>query len=273
MGDNDRDVADGEKSAPRDGPRSKRRMRDKIVISTVVAFCISSWLSPPDAATALVLGSGSAFLCGAALLILARSNFMKSLSPSMQAVVCILVCILSVLAVHASALYRTAGRINRPSDFASVSSSGSLSFGDLWIAHLSDRRGFWSRETECVICSADPPKTWGVRPRSLQTYILRRRFRRGQAQEQRDRLDRQTAQSYIFGPGSWQRGCVASAQSRPRRKVEDIVAGRSLGPCQETQSRAGHFNGPAKSSELVNFLLAIESCATSSICQRTTTLI
>ncbi len=161
MGDNDRDVADGEKSAPRDGPRSKRRMRDKIVISTVVAFCISSWLSPPDAATALVLGSGSAFLCGAALLILARSNFMKSLSPSMQAVVCILVCILSVLAVHASALYRTAGRINRPSDFASVSSSGSLSFGDLWIAHLSDRRGFWSRETECVICSADPPKTWG----------------------------------------------------------------------------------------------------------------
>lgn len=123
--DDDHTVAEGEENPPQAGTGSNRRMRDKIVISTVVAFCISSWLSPPDAVAALVLGFESAFLCGAALLILARSNFMKSSPRSIQALVCVLVCILSVLPIHARSLYKMAGHIDWPPDSSSVSSSSS----------------------------------------------------------------------------------------------------------------------------------------------------
>ena len=125
LGGDDQDVTEGNENTPHAGTGSNRRMRDKVMISTVVAFCISTWLSPPDAVAALVFGFGSAFLCGAALLILARSNFMKSSSRSMQALVCILVCILSVLPIHARSLYKMAGHIDWPPDFSSVSSSSS----------------------------------------------------------------------------------------------------------------------------------------------------
>jgi len=52
---------------------------------------------------------------------------------------------------------RIADYINWSPDFSSVSSSTSFRVGNLWIMHSSDRGGFWSKETECVICSVDPP--------------------------------------------------------------------------------------------------------------------
>lgn len=86
---NGRDVAEGKDYA----------MRDKIIISTVASFCIISFLSPPDAVSQLILGSAGAFLCAVTLLILARCDFMKSSSRYLQALVCVLVCMVSVLLV------------------------------------------------------------------------------------------------------------------------------------------------------------------------------
>jgi hypothetical protein len=162
LGDGNPRVADDEKGSPHTGTGSNRRMRDKIVISTVVAFCISFWLSLPDAVTALVLGVGAALLCGAVLLILAGSHFIKTSSRSSQAVICIMVCILSVLPFHARSLYRMAGHIDWPAEFSSGSSSSSFRVGNLWILQLSHHGNFWSGKTKCVICSVDSPAGLGT---------------------------------------------------------------------------------------------------------------
>lgn len=87
---NGRDVAEGKDYA----------MRDKIIISTVASFCIISFLSPPDVITQLTQGYAGAFLCAVTLLILARRDFMKSSSNCLQALVCVLVCMISVLLVN-----------------------------------------------------------------------------------------------------------------------------------------------------------------------------
>lgn len=89
LGDNGRDVAEGKDYG----------MRDKIIISTVASFYIISFLSPPDPVTQITFGFAGVFLCAVTLLILARSDFMKSSSKYLQALVCVLVCIVSVLLV------------------------------------------------------------------------------------------------------------------------------------------------------------------------------
>lgn len=138
-------------------------MKKKIIISTIVAFLISCWLSPPDLLSALTYGVGSALLCCIPLLILARRKFVKSSPNSMHTLVCILVCMVSVLSVQWSPWLRfqqrIADNVNWSPDFSSVSSSTSFHVGSLWIVHSSNRGGFWSKETECVICSVDPPKS------------------------------------------------------------------------------------------------------------------
>lgn len=143
-------------------------MKMKIIISTIVAYFISSWLSPQDVVTALIFGVGSALLCCVPLLILARRKFVKSSPNSMHTLVCILVCMVSILSVQIWLLFnRITSYVNRfPNSsvvVSSVSSSAShtgFGIGNLWIVQLLDRRDGLSKETEYVICSVDFPKTY-----------------------------------------------------------------------------------------------------------------
>lgn len=140
-------------------------MKKKIIISTMIAFFISFVLGPADAISQLTYGVISAFLCCAALLILARFKFVKSSPSSIHTIVCILVCIVSVLSIHIWMLYKIITVYENPSPDSivySVSSSASyttFSMGNLWIVNSSNRSGTSSQETQYVICSVDLPKS------------------------------------------------------------------------------------------------------------------
>jgi len=73
-------------------------MKKKIVISTIVAFCIGGALAPPDTVAQLANGLLAALLCAVPLLILARCGFVKTASKSVHTLVCVLVCMVAVLA-------------------------------------------------------------------------------------------------------------------------------------------------------------------------------
>lgn len=138
-------------------------MKVKILVSTIVAFYTSYLLSPPDQFTAIVWGAMSALVCCVTLLILARYKFVKSSPNSMHKLVCILVCMVSVLLMQWYSLIRlrwavTHDETNRSSSTETLSRR--FNIGSLHIEHLSDRRGFFSKETECLICSVDSPKTY-----------------------------------------------------------------------------------------------------------------
>ena len=138
-------------------------MKVKIIISTIIAFLISSLVSPPDTLTALILGIESMLFCCVALLILARCKFVKSTSNSMHTLVCILVLMISVLFVQWPPWLQfqetLAEKVKWSPDFSSVSSSTGFRIGNLWFEYLSDSGGFWSKDIECVTCSLDTPKT------------------------------------------------------------------------------------------------------------------
>ena len=74
-------------------------MKKKVLISTIVAFCIGYLLGPPDMISELVYGLIAALLCAVPLLIFARCGFVKASSRSVQTLICILVCVISVLSV------------------------------------------------------------------------------------------------------------------------------------------------------------------------------
>ena len=100
LGDRDQDAEEAaERPAGVDG-RGGYGLRMKIIISTAVAFLSGFVVTPsPDPFSALVFGIPAAFLCGVSLLILSGFSFMKSSSKSVQTLVCVLVCIVSVLSV------------------------------------------------------------------------------------------------------------------------------------------------------------------------------
>lgn len=140
-------------------------MKKKIIISTIIAYFLGFLLGPPDSISQLTYGVIAALLCCAALLILARFKFVKSSPSSMQIVVCILVCIVSVSSIHIWMLYKTITFHANPfpdSIVYSISSSASyaaFSIGNLWIVHSSNRIDTLSEETEYVVCSVDFPSS------------------------------------------------------------------------------------------------------------------
>jgi O-antigen ligase len=77
----------------------EKTMSKKIAIATAVAFFIGSLFAPPDVASQLTLGIMAAFVCAGPLLILARVAFVRAASPPMHTLVCVLVCIVSVLSM------------------------------------------------------------------------------------------------------------------------------------------------------------------------------
>lgn len=140
-------------------------MKKKIIISTMIAFFISFVLGPADLISQLTFGVISAFLCCAALLILARFKFVKSSPNSMHTLVCLLVCIVSVLFVQwlpwLRFQERIAGFINwspNSSILSSETSSIVSRIGGLWIRCSTKHGGILSKEIESVICSLDSPK-------------------------------------------------------------------------------------------------------------------
>ena len=138
-------------------------MKQKIIISTIIAYIISFMLGPPDLISQFTFGFESAFLCFVLLLILDRRKFVKLSHNSMHTLVCILVCIISILSVHCLPWLgfkkMITDRINWAPDLSSVSSSTSFRVGNMWINHLSNSEGILSKDTEWVICSLDPPKS------------------------------------------------------------------------------------------------------------------
>jgi membrane-anchored protein YejM (alkaline phosphatase superfamily) len=72
----------------------------------MIAFLVSFVLGPPDLISQLTLGAISAFFCCVTLLILTRLKFVKSSPNSMHTLVCILVCMVSVLSVQIWMLYK-----------------------------------------------------------------------------------------------------------------------------------------------------------------------
>ncbi|UCD52629.1 MAG: hypothetical protein JSW27_08325 [Phycisphaerales bacterium] len=75
-------------------------MKRKSILAIVGSFLISGLLGPPDAVTQTVYGLAGAILCAITFLILSRCKFVRSSSKQMQMLICVIVCMISVLAVH-----------------------------------------------------------------------------------------------------------------------------------------------------------------------------
>lgn len=82
-------------------------MRKKIIIAKAVAFFIGNLLGPPDLISQLIFGAMAAFVCAVPLLILARLAFVKAASGPMHTLVCVLVCVISVLSMFSYLLKLT----------------------------------------------------------------------------------------------------------------------------------------------------------------------
>ncbi len=129
-------------------------MNIKIIVTTVIVFLVGSFFVPGDPLSSLVFGIESAFLCCVSLLILARRKFVKSSSNSMHTLVCILVCIISVLSVY---WFNSGGykyfypSSSDTSQFSYASSSGFIRFSNLWGRYSFNKNIF------CSIFSVDNP--------------------------------------------------------------------------------------------------------------------
>lgn len=100
LGNEDQAPMEGKEGPADAGARTRYALRRKIAMSTAVVFFSSFVFTPsPDPLSSLVFGAPATFLCGVSLLILSRFSFMKSSSKSVQTLVCVLVCLVSVLSV------------------------------------------------------------------------------------------------------------------------------------------------------------------------------
>jgi hypothetical protein len=100
LGDEDQASAEGKEGSAAAGAQTRHGLRMKIALSTAVAFLSSVVFTPsPDPFSGVVFGTPAAFLCGVSLLILFRFSFLKSSSQPVQTLVCVLVCLVSVLSV------------------------------------------------------------------------------------------------------------------------------------------------------------------------------
>lgn len=130
-------------------------MNIKIIISTVIVYLVGSFFAPFDPLSSLVFGIESVFLCCISLLILSRQKFIKTSSNSIHTLVCVLVCIISVLSVYwintdgYKYLYPSSSDTSRSS--SSVDTSSNIRFGNLWGEYSFDKN------IVCTIFSVDNP--------------------------------------------------------------------------------------------------------------------
>lgn len=95
----------------------------KIFIAAVVAYAIGLLFSPPDMISQMTSGVMTAMLCLIPLLILARRTFFKNASKPMHTLVCILICMVSVLSMFCHMLVvKIAHDAKRSQDTAVVTS-------------------------------------------------------------------------------------------------------------------------------------------------------
>ncbi|MEN6426658.1 MAG: hypothetical protein ABFE13_14960 [Phycisphaerales bacterium] len=110
LDDRDEDTTQDRGSPPEVIGRKGKALVTKVLISMAVAFLCACFLTPPDLISTISLGVPMAFLCGISLLILSRFRFMKSASPSMQTLVCVLACAAAVSSTtclaYASGVFR-----------------------------------------------------------------------------------------------------------------------------------------------------------------------
>ncbi len=75
-------------------------MTGKLLACSAVVFVLASVLAPPDMISQLTLGVMAALLCAIPLWFLAQCRFIKSASPDVHTVICILMVLVAVLSVH-----------------------------------------------------------------------------------------------------------------------------------------------------------------------------
>ncbi|MCP4614059.1 MAG: hypothetical protein GY845_35680 [Planctomycetes bacterium] len=130
-------------------------MNVKIIVTTIIAYFVGSFLFLGDALTSLVFGIESAFLCCVSMLILNRRKFVKSSPNSMHTLVCILVCIVSVLSVYwinsggYKYWYPSSSDMSHSSSIGNT--GGNIRFGNLWGEYSFDEN------IVCAIFSVDRP--------------------------------------------------------------------------------------------------------------------
>ena len=109
--------------------RRDHGLRSKILWSMAIAYSSAFFFGPPDLISQFVFGIPAALLCGLSLLILSRFNFMKSSSKSVHTLVCVLVCLISVLFITCSlfVMQRIADQGHRLA--GSSQSSGGIHYG------------------------------------------------------------------------------------------------------------------------------------------------
>lgn len=141
-------------------------MKVKIIVTTIIAYFVGSFLFLGDALTSLVFGIESAFLCCVSLLILNRRKFVKSSPNSMHTLVCVLVCMVSVLSVYwinsggYKYLYPSSSDMPQSS---SASSSGFIRFGNLWGRYSFDQNivsVIFSVDRPIAIRYSSPTNNW-----------------------------------------------------------------------------------------------------------------
>ena len=72
----------------------------RLMACSGAVFVVASVLAPPDVITQLTLGFGAVLFCAVPLWLLARCGFVKSASPPVHTLICVLVALVAVLSVH-----------------------------------------------------------------------------------------------------------------------------------------------------------------------------
>ena len=127
----------------------------KIIVSTIIVYIVGSFFAPFDALASLIYGIESASLCCISLLILSRRKFIKSSSNSIQTLICVLVCMVSVLSVYwiNSGGYKYLYPLSSGVSSSSHSSGSGIKFGNLWVGYSFDS------DNVCVVFSVDDPNS------------------------------------------------------------------------------------------------------------------
>jgi hypothetical protein len=125
----------------------------------LVFFVASVILAPPDIISQIALMIVMLVVCGVLAFIVSRFKSFGQTPESIKKLIVVLVCLLSI--TIPCSITSIPGDMDWSPGSSSVSSSVSFTFGNLWIVRLSDHGGFWSKRTECVVCSANSPTTWG----------------------------------------------------------------------------------------------------------------
>jgi hypothetical protein len=174
LGDDDRDVAQGEENQPPSGAGSNAQIRGRImktstlratVVTVPIVFAfVSAILTPPDVVSQIFLMAQMLLVAGVLAFIVSRFKSFAQTPENIRRLLIVLVCLLSILIPFA--IMKIPRHTDRSADSLIVSSVppsasySSFRMGNLWIGYVSNRTDASSGGNEYVICSVAIPKTF-----------------------------------------------------------------------------------------------------------------